>query len=328
MNRWPLLMLLFLAAVVLGPAAHAQARPPALNLPLACEPGRTCAIQSYMDHDPGPGARDYRCGARVYDKHSGVDIRILDLAAMKTGVPVLAAAPAKVLRLRDRVADISVRDRQGGLNGEDCGNGVVLDFGGGWQAQYCHMRLGSVRVKAGQDLATGDVIGLVGLSGNTEFPHLHVTVQHNGRNIDPFAYGQAEGACGGGTSLWTPATAAKLAYKASEVLNTGYAAGALDMAAVEAGQITPPTNTTPLVAYVRAIGLKAGDMQELVVTGPDGAVIARTAPAALPRDQAQRFIFVGGRPPPGGWKSGVYRAHYAVRRSGAVALERRFEIRL
>lgn len=58
------------------------------------------------------------------------------------------------------------------LTGE--GNHVVLDIGGGGFVTYSHMSPGSVRVKPGDVVAEGDVLGLVGNSGNTIVPHLHV----------------------------------------------------------------------------------------------------------------------------------------------------------
>ena len=33
----------------------------------------------------------------------------------------------------------------------------------------------------------GEVLGKIGLSGRTQFPHVHVSVRHNGTRIDPFA---------------------------------------------------------------------------------------------------------------------------------------------
>ena len=45
-----------------------------------------CFVQNYVDRDPSTGALDYRCGHRTYDKHDGTDIRLLDMAAQKSGV--------------------------------------------------------------------------------------------------------------------------------------------------------------------------------------------------------------------------------------------------
>jgi murein DD-endopeptidase MepM/ murein hydrolase activator NlpD len=56
------------------------------------------------------------------------------------------------------------------------GNYAVVDIGNGRYAFYAHMQPGSVRVKAGDKVTTGQVLGLLGNSGNTDTPHLHFHV--------------------------------------------------------------------------------------------------------------------------------------------------------
>ena len=53
------------------------------------------------------------------------------------------------------------------------GNSVILDIGGGNYALYAHFQPGSVRVKEGERVKRGEVLGLVGNSGNSLAPHLH-----------------------------------------------------------------------------------------------------------------------------------------------------------
>jgi hypothetical protein len=53
------------------------------------------------------------------------------------------------------------------------GNAVILDIGGGNFALYGHFQPGSVRVKEGERVKRGEVLGLVGNSGNSLAPHLH-----------------------------------------------------------------------------------------------------------------------------------------------------------
>lgn len=53
------------------------------------------------------------------------------------------------------------------------GNYVALDLGDGRYAFYEHLRPGSIRVKAGQQLHRGDVIGQLGFTGESTGPHLH-----------------------------------------------------------------------------------------------------------------------------------------------------------
>src|SRR4029453_7404275 len=56
------------------------------------------------------------------------------------------------------------------------GNHVVEDIGDGRFALYAHMQPGSLRVKTGDRVTRGQVIGLLGNSGNTDAPHLHFHV--------------------------------------------------------------------------------------------------------------------------------------------------------
>jgi hypothetical protein len=314
-----------------APKAPAAADAPRLSFPIACKIGETCAVQNYMDRDPGPGAADYRCGTQTYDAHNGVDIRLPDLAAQRAGVDVLAAAPGRVARLRDGVADISVKAAgAASVAGQECGNGVVIDHGGGWETQYCHLARGSLRVKVGDQVTAGAPIAQVGLSGNTEYPHLHLTVRKAGVVTDPFAPGTTScGAADGAGALWDTKAAAALAYKPGVVLNVGFASGPVSMTAVE--EATPAAaarNGPALLAYVRAINLQAGDVQALVLKAPDGAVVAQNTLPALDRAKAQYVMYVGKRTPAAGWAPGVYTATYAVQRSGKAVLTRSFELRL
>lgn len=56
------------------------------------------------------------------------------------------------------------------------GNYVILDIGNNKYACYAHMVNGSVRVKKGDTVKEGQVIGLMGNSGNSDLPHLHFQV--------------------------------------------------------------------------------------------------------------------------------------------------------
>jgi len=53
------------------------------------------------------------------------------------------------------------------------GNHVILDIGGGVYAFYAHVQPGSLKVKLGDKVKRGQVLGLLGNSGNSTAPHLH-----------------------------------------------------------------------------------------------------------------------------------------------------------
>lgn len=56
------------------------------------------------------------------------------------------------------------------------GNNIVLNLGHGQYAYYFHLQTGSVRVKAGDHVRRGQVIGRIGVSGDATVPHLHFEV--------------------------------------------------------------------------------------------------------------------------------------------------------
>ena len=298
-----------------------------LSLPLACHLGTDCAVQNYVDDDPGADAHDFLCRGRTYQGHNGTDFRIPSLARLHAGIPVLASAAGRVLRVRDGVADLSVRERGvAAVADEQCGNGVVLDDGHGWETQYCHLARGSVRVKAGQRVREGARLGLVGLSGDTEFPHVHLTVRKDGRSIDPFSYGATPGSCGGGRMLWRD----RIAYQSGQVLVAGFTTRVVTMADAQAygpdQQPRPASDGPALVAFVQAIGLEKGDVQKLAIVGPDARILAASEAAPLDHDKAQAIINVGRQRPAGGWAPGVYQASYAVHRGGVDVILRTFQI--
>jgi hypothetical protein len=61
------------------------------------------------------------------------------------------------------------------------GNSVAIDLGDGEFAIYAHLIPGSARVKVGQRVAAGDVVGRVGNSGNSSEPHLHFQLADHAR---------------------------------------------------------------------------------------------------------------------------------------------------
>jgi murein DD-endopeptidase len=58
------------------------------------------------------------------------------------------------------------------------GNHVILDIGGGHFAFYAHLQPGTLRVKLGEKVRRGQVLGLVGNSGNSTEPHLHFHIEN------------------------------------------------------------------------------------------------------------------------------------------------------
>lgn len=325
-----------------------------LGLPVRCAVGTECFIQNYVDRDPGPGWRDYACGALSYDGHLGTDFRVASLAAMRRGVEVVAAAAGTVAAVRDGEPDLSVAERgRETILGREAGNGVRIDHGGGWETQYSHLLRGSVRVRPGQRVRAGEVLGMIGISGNTEFPHLDFVVRRSGRVYDPFApqadeaaqAAQAAGAgrpaagtsasasaqCADGPSqgtLWHDGVREQLRYRTSAVLIAGFSTEAPERGKAQRGDYDGAQlarDAPAVVFWVETAGIRKGDVETLEVRAPDGAALARRV-LPFDGDLAVRFSFVGRRRGAEGWPEGVYRGRYRLVRGEAVVLERELDL--
>ena len=116
------------------------------------------------DLDPSSQTKDFHCGKSTYDGHKGTDFRITNAKAYHQGIDVIAVADGTVLRARDGIRDklmVSARDSLA-VKGKECGNGLVIDHGDGWQSQYCHLKRGSLRGKSGQKFYVETSWGLLG----------------------------------------------------------------------------------------------------------------------------------------------------------------------
>jgi hypothetical protein len=100
------------------------------------------------------------------------------------GRPVLAVASARVVAAVDRFPDQVPTDPRAVTLREADGNHVILALGGGRYAFYAHLEPGSVRVRPGQRVRAGQVIGRLGNSGSSTGPHLHFHVMNRPSALD------------------------------------------------------------------------------------------------------------------------------------------------
>ena len=93
------------------------------------------------------------------------------------GHEALAVADATVVKVVDGIPEQKPGVFPEGISPEEAdGNSVILNIGGGNYALYAHFQPGSIRVKEGDRVERGDVLALVGNSGNSLAPHLHFHV--------------------------------------------------------------------------------------------------------------------------------------------------------
>lgn len=295
LNRISTILLVFLGVILFTSCSllsNSQAQTqtwPKFAQPIQCSLGEDCYILRYVDRDPGPGYVDVGCGRMTDDGHSGTDFGIPDEWAMKQGVPVLAAAPGRVLRVRDGVEDrrITSQAELEAIEGMNCGNGMVIDHGEGWETQYCHLRQGSVAVQPGTEVKTGTRLGMVGSSGESSFPHVHLTVRYQGNVVDPFVGPEAGPGCNvSGNSLWSQ----EIKYTPTGLIRAGFASEVPDLDRVWSGEFRNEQLSLQggaLVFWVHGFGVLQGDEEYLRVVDPQGQTIAENKTV---RDRPNRII--------------------------------------
>ncbi|WP_310994341.1 peptidoglycan DD-metalloendopeptidase family protein [Aequorivita marina] len=95
--------------------------------------------------------------------HKGTDF------AAPRGTPILATADGVVTKSEYRGGN---------------GNYVKIRHNGTYETQYLHMK--ARKVKVGEYVMQGDVIGWIGMTGNTSGPHVCYRFWKNGKQVDPF----------------------------------------------------------------------------------------------------------------------------------------------
>jgi murein DD-endopeptidase MepM/ murein hydrolase activator NlpD len=146
-------------------------------------------ISNFVDQSPAfPNSLlDYNCGTRTYDtsggyNHSGVDIFTAPFWWKKMDnaeVLVVAAAAGTLIGKDDGHFDRSCSTSGGQWNA------AYIQHDDGSIAWYGHLKNGSVTPKlVGEKLAVGEYVGVVGSSGNSSGPHLHLEVYNSANQLN------------------------------------------------------------------------------------------------------------------------------------------------
>jgi hypothetical protein len=306
--RFGLLTLLSLAAPV-------AAGDLSLSSPIDCDLNGPCYIQQYVDHDPSDKASDFTCSGLSYDGHKGTDFALPTYDMIAEGVDVLASASGTVAGIRDGMEDARYSsDREADIQGRECGNGVVLRHADGWETQYCHMRKGSISVEKGQQINIGDILGQVGMSGRAEFPHVHLSVRHDGQVIDPF---DPDGAITCGDTQTDTLWSQDPIYRAGGIVTIGTSAAIPEFSDIRANTVPPAdAQSSAMVLYAFLFGTQKGDVIRLSLIGPEGKIVKRDT--LLKRTQAQSFRAAGKKLKSARWPAGLYSGEATLLRNDVI----------
>ena len=119
------------------------------------------------------GERTHPVTGEVASFHSGVDGALWDgRMLVETGICAWDDAVVAAAEEGDALA----------------GTHVTLDHGHGLVTKYLHMEDGSLRVKAGDHVRKGDLLGRMGRTGRSTGEHLHFQVEKDGTPVDPMPY--------------------------------------------------------------------------------------------------------------------------------------------
>jgi hypothetical protein len=141
---------------------------------------------------PGfPVQGGFRTAARP--THRGVDLMSF------RGTPIHAAAEGTIAEVVCNIQVGGSCDVNGSPQSRGCGWYVKIAHPGKVATLYCHM-ISKPPVTVGQKVKAGQVIGYIGSSGRSSFPHLHFEVHVNApptsdlTAVDPIAFMQSVGA--------------------------------------------------------------------------------------------------------------------------------------
>ena len=133
--------------------------------------GRTAETNSHnRSSDLGPQNQLYAYDFRT--KTTGKEKTLEEFPVF--GLEVLNPGDGVIVQIINGAIDIipGERDRSVGV-----GNAIVIDHQTGEFSLLCHFKFNSIRVKVGDKIKQGDVLGLCGNTGNTFQPHIHFNLQ-------------------------------------------------------------------------------------------------------------------------------------------------------
>lgn len=235
-----------------------------LRFPVACQIMNNCWISNHVDLNDKIGAiSDYKCEAKATDNNKSTHIALNSMNAVSQNIPVVASAGG--------VVDFA------GNGGGFCGTRVTITHDKGWKTNYCHLNSQNLSVQSGQTVQTGQVLSSIGMTGQTQWPHLSFSVLRNGMIFDPFSGRSSIEGCARDADkpLWIDGI--NPPYEPAAVINAGFTVGFASNQSILNGTATAATKidakTPQLSLWSLLLNLRRGDRIELTVQTPTGRIL-------------------------------------------------------
>lgn len=120
------------------------------------------------------GPQNQQFGYDFRQKRKGTEKNLEDFGVF--GKEVIAPGNGIIVQVIDGSIDVAFgeRDRSVGV-----GNAIIIDHKNGEFSLLCHFKQNSIKVKVGDTVKQGEIVGLCGNTGNTSEPHIHFNLQDN-----------------------------------------------------------------------------------------------------------------------------------------------------
>ena len=173
----------------------------------------------------------------------------------------------------------------------------------------------STKVKKGDFVTSGQTIGQIGLSGLTEFPHLHINVQQGDKFFDPFT-GRERYTVGSKNSLWNANVYQQLIYKPLIIYNVGVSdeiPKLLDIRNEKYKTERISFFSNMMIFWVDMFHVETNDVINIVVKNPDGNIFLNKK-IVFDKSNAKKLFYVGKRKPSNGFSKGRYTVQISFKR--------------
>ncbi len=161
------------------------------------------SISNYVDHNLAypDQLQDWNCGTRTYDTVDGYNHKGIDIFTWPFGWYMMDFDQAHVIAAADGI----IIGKSNGNFDRNCGfgngnwNAVYIQHADGSVSWYGHLKNNSLTSKSiGSPVSAGEYLGVVGSSGNSTGPHLHLEVYNsNNQLVDTYS-----GSC----NIWASST--------------------------------------------------------------------------------------------------------------------------